>query len=235
MRADAIELVIGDRIAARRKARALAAQREQGDARRLRHHLRDGAQALVLHALLRDDADRLRRFPDRQAQRRGRGNRQGGDVRARAFRRILLRLDRYFRHRGDGVRAGFRLRRAQHVAAVGAALGLQTAAAQHAVQGGQHVVAAAQAGRRLAARLLRREAEDDPGLAGHLTQRRRQVAGRHLEVVARRLRCRAFLRQRRRGHVQQQGRTDEDELDGICHALDAWPGRESLGHGYLVV
>ncbi|MNF53817.1 hypothetical protein D3C84_352220 [compost metagenome] len=35
-------------------------------------HIEDGFQVLVLNALLSDDADRLRRFPQRHAQRRGR-------------------------------------------------------------------------------------------------------------------------------------------------------------------
>ena len=103
MRADSVELVVGDRVAPRAGTGALRAQRRGRQARRAREHLLDAREVLVLHALLGDDADRLRRFLQAQAEAGGRGAWPAGRVGAGAFRGARafgLRRDAHFGQRG---------------------------------------------------------------------------------------------------------------------------------------
>jgi len=91
----AIDLVIADGKAARRKVRAFAVVFLHRHARRLHQHLGQAVQAHVVHALARHDRDRLRRFANRQAHARGRGHllcRVG----TRMLGRCLVLLAHYF-------------------------------------------------------------------------------------------------------------------------------------------
>ena len=86
MGADAIELVVGDGVAARIGIGALCAQHRGGDAGRARQHFSDGGEVLILHALLCDHADGLRGITQTHGQTGGDAGGAFGDIRARAFR-----------------------------------------------------------------------------------------------------------------------------------------------------
>ena len=176
----AIELEILDGIAARVEGGALAVVAAHGDAGRLLQHLGQAGQALVVHELARDHADRLRRLALRQAQPCGRAGLARG-VGARAFGdRAALGSGRHVDRgqRGTGGRHGRHLLHApQRIAAAGLAHGLPGGAGQQRLEGSLHRVAAAQARAALSGRLLGREDQGHAGLGGRAAQGGIQRAG----------------------------------------------------------
>ena len=177
----AVELHVGDLLAARVVPHALRVGVEHFDAGRAAQHIGQVAQALVFDLLARDDGDAVRRFAQAGViftQRQG-----AAAVGAAAFAGAVARTDHADGGHGfiaGGVDLRRRRRAAQGIAAIGIAHRFQAAAGQQLRQGGVDTVAALQAAAGLAVGQLGAAGQQDAGLADKAGQRGTQGAGGNL-------------------------------------------------------
>ncbi|MNM30636.1 hypothetical protein D3C81_411990 [compost metagenome] len=196
------------------------------DAGRLQQHVLQGAQALVVDLLARDDADGLRRFAQRQVQAGGAGQ---ACVAALALGSAIAQgagTDGYFTQGGGDRRAGrCSTRLAQYIAAFAAGQCFQARAGQQAGQRLRHRVAAVQARRAHPLQQFGRRAHADFRLDGKAGDGGRQLARRHAEMrlhggrrgggIGRHGRC---LRQRQQEHGAADGAREGSQTGGM-HGL----------------